>query len=186
MSALINLRKIVSLSDDELHLIGSHFSTQKINKNESFLKIGEVCRKVALIEKGAFVYLKVNAQGEEIAADFVFEGDWVTYYYSLLTGRPSDMEIRAMEDTLLVFVTFEDLNKLYEQIPQLERVGRILAEQNFIIMAERTLSLQSKTAAERYEELIESKPLLLQKVPQYHIASYLGIKPQSLSRLRRK
>jgi CRP-like cAMP-binding protein len=185
MELLNNIRQFVSLNEDEIQSLIARCEKMELKRNESFLRMYDVCRKVAYVEKGALVYLRTNASGEELAVDFAFENDWVTYLYSLLTENPADMEIRAQEETVLITISKKNLYELYERIPRIERMGRILAEKSFIELAERTHSLQARPAAERYEALLQSKPHILERMPQYYIASYLGIKPQSLSRLRK-
>jgi CRP-like cAMP-binding protein len=185
MELLKNIRQFISLNEQEMQSLMSCFERVELKRNESFLKMHEVCKQVAYVEKGALVYLRADAEGQELAVDFAFENDWVTYYYSLLTGKPADMEIKAQEDTVLMTLSKTKLYELYERIPRIERIGRMLAEKSFIELAERTHSLQSRPAAERYEDLLQSKPHILERIPQYYIASYLGIKPQSLSRLRK-
>lgn len=180
------IRQIVPLSDEELAQVFSQFDEIELKKDKNFLRRGEQCDKIGFITSGSMIYLREDSKGKEIAIDFAFEGDWVTYYYSLLLGNPSDIIIRTNEPTSLLVIKKKNLYSLYNSIPKIERVGRILAEKNFIELAQRTITFQSLPAAARYESLFKTKPQALQRMPQYHIASYLGVKPQSLSRLRKK
>jgi len=177
---------IVSLSDTELQTFCNAFESKRINKNDFFLKEGQVCDFVGFINFGVLVYLKTNDSGDEITTDFAFEGDWVNNNQSRLTNTSSTINIRAIEDTELFVIKQKDLKKLYIQIPKIERLGRILMEQAYLKIVEQTIELQVLSARERYENLMIKHPEIFQKVQLYHIANYLGIAPKSLSRIRKE
>lgn len=177
---------IVSLSNDELMTFCNYFQRKLLKKNEYFLSTGQVCNYVGFINYGIIVYFKSMENGDEITTDFAFDGDWVANNQSRLKNQPSSMNIRAIEETEVFVVKQLDLNSLYLKIPKIERMGRILMEQAFLKIVEQTIDLQVLSAKERYENLLKLHPEIFNKVPQYHIANYLGIAPKSLSRIRKE
>ncbi|NJL13993.1 MAG: Crp/Fnr family transcriptional regulator [Microscillaceae bacterium] len=183
--ALINsIAHFVQLDEVEKARVLAHFKTVLLKKEAHFLEIGQVCNQVALLCKGLLMYYFTPEEAEEKAIDFAFEGDWVTYNYSRLSQRPSKIGIKALEPSLLVIIGQADLNDLYVKVPKIERVGRILAENALVAFAQQTEDFQQLNAKARYLKLLELKPRLIERVPQYHIAAYLGINPKSLSRIR--
>ena len=110
---------------------------------------------------------------------------WVNDAYSALTQKPSTLYIEALEDTDVYFIDNQELEKLYAAIPKFERYFRILAQNRFIALQDRINGELSATAEERYLDLLDRYPTLPQRVPQQYIASYLGIQPPSLSRIRK-
>ena len=177
---------IVSLSDNELLTFCNVFESKRLKKNEFFLEEGQVCSFVGFVDYGVLIYFKINGSGDEITTDFAFEGDWVNNNQSRLSNSPSTINIRAIEDTEIFIIKQQDLNKLYVQIPKIERLGRILMEQAYLKIVEQTIELQLLSAKERYENLLKKHPEIFQKVQLYHIANYLGIAPKSLSRIRKE
>jgi CRP-like cAMP-binding protein len=177
---------IVSLSDNELLTFCNAFESKRLKKNEFFLEEGQVCSFVGFVDCGVLIYFKINDSGDEITTDFAFEGDWVNNNQSRLTNSPSTINIRAIEETEIFIIRQQDLNKLYVQIPKIERLGRILMEQAYLKIVEQTVELQVLSAKERYENLLKKHPEIFQKVQLYHIANFLGIAPKSLSRIRKE
>lgn len=169
----------------EVEAILSYFETHQINKGDIFLKEEKVCRKVALVESGLMMYARLDELGQEIVCDFAQEGDWVTQYQSFVTQSPSPLSIQALEKTILSTISYDNLQKLYQEVPSFERYTRSIIEKEFFSAILRNNQLQVLSAEQRYEQILTQKPSLLQRVPQYHIASYLGIAPQSLSRIRK-
>jgi CRP/FNR family transcriptional regulator, anaerobic regulatory protein len=177
---------IVSLSDEELLTFCSAFILKSLKRNEFFLEAGDICNYIGLLIRGSMIYIKPGENGDEITTDFAFEGDWVNSVVSRLTNTPSALNIKALEDSEILVLKQGDLNKLYFQIPKIERLGRILTEQAFIRFVEQAIEFQTLTAKERYENLLKNYPEIFQKVQLYHIANYLGIAPKSLSRIRKE
>ncbi len=190
MDEILKIKKsigpIISLSEEELSAFCSAFENKSLKKNEFFLKEGIIGNYLGFLVSGAMIYFKTNDNGDEITTDFSFEGDWVNSVVSRLANSPSTINIKAIEDSEILMLKQEDLNKLYLQIPKIERLGRILTEQAFIKFVEQTIEFQTLTAKERYENLLKKYPEIFQKVQLYHIANYLGIAPKSLSRIRKE
>ena len=179
------LDKNHSFRTDEVDIILSYFRRKEIEKGESFLGINQYCQSVAFVEAGCFYYYFLK-DGEEKVCDFAFESDWMTQYKSLLNNEPSEIGIKALEHSVLYYLSMDNMQKLLIELPKANVIRSSLAEQYFTATSEHATSLANLKAEERYKLLLEKKPFIHQKVPQYHIASYLGIKPQSLSRIRAK
>jgi CRP/FNR family transcriptional regulator, anaerobic regulatory protein len=175
---------IVSLTDEELSACCNSFEVKILNKNEFFLKEGQVCNYIGFINRGVLIYFKSKDNGNELTTDFAIDGDWVTVNLSRLNNSPSLISIKAIETSELLVIKQSDLSDLYISIPKLERLGRILIEQAYLKNVRQSLDLQTLSAKERYESLLHKFPEIFQKVPLYHIANYLGIAPKSLSRIR--
>lgn len=183
---LHSINPIVSLNKDEITTLYSVLSLLSLKRDEYLLAEGQVCDFIGFVNTGVLIYFKTKESGDEVTTDFAFEGDWVNVNLSRLANVPSTLSIRAIEECEVVMLTQKDLNDLYQRIPKLERLGRILTEQAYINIVDQTVELQIHSAKERYENLLKRHPKLLQKVPLYHIANYLGIAPKSLSRIRKE
>ena len=183
---LHSINPIVSLNKDEITTLCSVLSLLPLKRDEYLLTEGQVCDFIGFVNTGVLIYFKTKESGDEVTTDFAFEGDWVNINLSRLASVPSTLSIRAIEECEVVMLKQKDLNDLYQRIPKLERLGRILTEQAYINIVDQTVELQIHSAKERYENLLKRHPKLLQKVPLYHIANYLGIAPKSLSRIRKE
>ena len=181
-----NISPVISLTDEESAAFEKLFDYKMIKKNDYFLKEGEICNYIGLLISGTLIYVKNLDNGDEVSLHFAFEGDWVNNTLSRLKNKPSEISIKAIEDSEMLIITQEDLNNLYLKIPKTERLGRILTEQAFIKFVEQTIEFQTLTAKERYEKLLKNYPFIFQKVQLYHIANYLGIAPKSLNRIRKE
>lgn len=158
---------------------------QKLKKGDLLVRNGEICNQVSFIQKGLlrFFYL-VN--GKEINTGFIAENEYISQYDSFLTRQSSPGNIDALEDCELVNLSYEDMQILYKEIPILETFGRKMAEQLFIMVSMQTTRLLTLSPEERYQSVIQMQPFIIQRVPQYMIASFIGITPEHLSRLRNK
>jgi CRP/FNR family transcriptional regulator, anaerobic regulatory protein len=176
---------IVPLSDDEWNNLGNYIEVKTLRKNGYFLKEGQTCSSIAFINRGSLIYYRLMKNGKETTTDFAFSGDWVTDNKSRLQQTPSLINIKAIEESELLIISSKNLNKCYNQIPRLEKLGRILIEQAFVKIAQQSIDLQTLSASERYNKILSEYPGIFQKIPLYHIANYLGIAPKSLSRIRK-
>jgi CRP/FNR family transcriptional regulator, anaerobic regulatory protein len=180
------LKKYKELEADETEIILDDFTTTYLERQDYFLKEGQICKSVGFIEKGLVMYYKLTNEGQELVCDFGSEKDWVTQYESLTTNTESTLYIKAIEPTTLKIITLEKINALYKKVPFFEKITRLLVEKVFFEMLKRAEDFQNLKAEERYEKLLKENPQILNRVPQYYVASYLGIAPQSLSRIRKK
>jgi CRP-like cAMP-binding protein len=150
-----------------------------------YLNEGETCQKIAFITKGA-VRMYYIIKGEERSKDFQFEGQFTGSLASMLTQTPSKFAIAALEDTTLIEINGSDLLSLYDDYKVWERFGRIYLTNSFLYKEKREASLLFDSSTTRYENLVREQPQHIQRIPLKHLASYLGITPESLSRIRKK
>jgi CRP-like cAMP-binding protein len=185
VETLINsLRKYVTLTVEEVAIVESLFSSKKFRKRQYILQEGEVARYETFIVKGITRTYEVDDKGQEHIVQFGLEDWWVGDLYSFLTESPSSYNIDCLEDTQVLQITKANLEVLYQKVPKMERHFRILIQNAFIASTNRVAGTLVKTALERYREFIDKYPQIEQRVPNHQIASYLGITPQSLSRIR--
>ncbi len=177
----------IELTKEEKELSGSFFIPKKMRKKQWLLQEGDVCKYVAFVEKGLLRSFTINDKGHEHITQFAFEGWWIADQVSFLTGEPSEHNIEALEDCELLLLTKLAEDKMLEKIPKLERYFRILLQNSLIATQKRLVSSLSQSAEERYSDLIKACPdTLPQRIPQHMMASYLGITPETLSRIRRQ
>lgn len=162
-----------------------HFKPLRVIKNEHLLLPGQVCRAMVLINTGALRYYNQSDKAEKTQG-FAFELEWMGDYQSFLTRQASDHYIQALEDTEVFCLYYDDMQKLYGEGANFERFGRLIAEGLFLATASAKYDLMNLSAQQRYEKLLTLNPRILQRVPQQYVATYLGIAPQSLSRIRGK
>lgn len=179
-----SITAIVPITMNEWDFIQTKIELMELNKNDFFLKENSICNSIAFVESGLLIYCKTLDNGNEATIDFAFIGEWVTNNHSRLNSTSSHFNIKAIEKTTLSAVKQKDLAELYEKIPGFERFSRIMMEQAYVKLAQHSIDLQTISATDRYLKLVKTYPDLIQSVPLYHIANYLGIAPKSLSRIR--
>lgn len=179
------IRQVVALDESELAQFVGRFQKKELAKDDYYCQEGQVMKSVAFVGQGILRYFYIK-DGEEKTGQFFFEQGWVADYYSFLTQSPSNMFIQAIEDAVLYTLSYEDMQSLYVEVPKTEKFGRVMAEQLFIGTQRRNRSLLSDSPAERYMELVRDRPKVIENIPLYMIASYLGIQPESLSRIRKR
>ncbi len=158
---------------------------EKIPKHHFLLKEGAVCKTVTYVLKGCFRYFITNSAGDEVITYFAFEDYWIADLQSIIHGVPSRYSIAAIEDSSVLWLTAADYNHMLQNSPPFADFKRKLRARSYQYNIER-LAEQQESAESRYMNLLKKHPDISQRVPQYFIASYLGIKPESLSRLRKK
>ena len=180
---LSNISSYIHLSEEEKIELESLFLFKSIKKNEFFLREGEVANSVGFINSGLFRYY-LNEDGEIKTFAFSKENEYISNHESFLTKTPSTKSIQALEDSEILIISREGLKKFYEEFNEGEKFGRKIMEGLFIYYLQELTSFYSHSPEQRYLKILEQQPELIQRISQYHIASYLGIKPQSLSRIR--
>jgi CRP-like cAMP-binding protein len=181
---LKRLAQFISLDSREEEIFVSKLIVKKFGKKELVLKEGEVCKYAYFINNGCLRYY-YNVGDQENTAQFFFENGWYTDYDSFLTGKPTRQNIETLEKSELLLLSGRDLQQLYTDIPKFERFGRLMAENAFLGIRHRSEMLENQTAEQRYLSLMKERPKVFERIPQHYIASYLGIKPPSLSRIRK-
>lgn len=178
------LKQSSFLKEEDCNLFESNLELKTYSKKEFYLKEGQICHRLGFINKGCFRIFYLS-EGREINTQFIFENDFVVDYDSFLKQQTSRYYIQAMEDSEIVTFNFETLQSAYNQSHRWERFGRLMAEKSYQITTNRVESFLFKNGEERYLEALVYKEMF-ERIPLYHIASYLGIERESLSRLRRK
>lgn len=178
------LEQMVNFDVETLDLLISKFSKFQLQKGDFFAKQGEYSKKVAFVISGVLRAYFQNDRGEEYNKTFFTEGSFVGAYSSLITGQKNLIDIDCLTDCVLLIADYKILRSLYDQFPKVERSARILAEQFFVNKEKREIELVTLEAKERYSIFQQEHPKLDQRISQYHIASYLGVTPTQLSRIR--
>ncbi len=180
------LNRYASFSNEETNAFFSYLSPKTFLKKDFLLKEGDVCKHKFFILDGLVRLFNIDSKGHENIIHFGIEHWWTTNWESFITEKPSLVYIQALEDTTVLTLSKENLEKAYVNIPKLERVFRITTE-NMLIAIERKNEFYIKMSSkERYEFFVKELPSFVQRVPQYMIASYLDITPEYLSELRKK
>jgi CRP/FNR family transcriptional regulator, anaerobic regulatory protein len=161
------------------------FRTLKVSKSAVWLQAGQQATQLGFLVSGLFRLYYTTADGKEWNKSFLVEGDFVASIHSLLQKVPSRLSIAALADAELLIAPYEAVERFYERDMYWQRLGRVLAERLVIKKLEREAALLIDTAAQRYEAFLREHPGLESRVPNFHIARYLGITPEALSRLRR-
>jgi len=184
-SIIDRLNAYVKISDPAKELLVEILIQITPKRGTQLLKEGELCKYMYFVTKGlARGYFHQN--GKDITSWFAMENDIATPFYSFVSQKPSYESVEIMEDSELYAVSYENLQNLYRQFPEFNKLGRILTEKYYVELMARTMSFQFQTAAERYHELFSQQPKLFQRAPLGFIASYLGISQETLSRIRTK
>jgi CRP/FNR family transcriptional regulator, anaerobic regulatory protein len=180
-----NIKSFVALSQNDENAFLEIIEIKKYIKKEFILEEGQVCDKIFFINDGCARDF-FNIDGEEKIVEFFFENKWFTDYSSFLTGQPTLENLQAIEPCEVVYFKKSDLYNLYTTNPVFEKVGRVMAENAFMSLMNLTSMRTNQEPEERYLNLLKQRPELMERIPQHYLASYLGIKPQSLSRIRKR
>ena len=177
-------RLLPEFSESDWKRFSDYLVIRRYRRGDLLLRPGEVCNQVSFLNYGlGRSYYLVD--GKEYICCFIDEDcAYFSVYESFLTRTPAQIYIEAMEDMEVVNLSWEALQEVYKFLDCADRMGRLIAEQLYINITRRNASLLMDTPQERYQKLQEDRPALFQKVPQYMIASYLGITPEALSRIR--
>jgi CRP-like cAMP-binding protein len=183
MSLIKHLSSIISISKELEQELNNITIKKTFDKGEAIINCFERCDRIFFIDKG-LVRGYYYDDGKEITHWFAQEQEFATSFYAFITSKPASEHVQALEETEVIEIPYNVLQHLYKTFPETERLGRIITENYYIKLEERFLSLQFKTAKERYQKLLNSKPSLIQRVSLGQIASYLGITQETLSRIR--
>lgn len=180
-----HIRKKVNVSDTEMELILSQFKAREIKKHEHIFTVGQVCPFNSYVVKGAFRYYTIDDKLNEYITRFAFEDWWIGDVYGLTHLQPAGLSLQALEDASLLTLDKAAYDFLFANSPAFSEMFRINTNRGFNKLNQLMIDKMSKTAEERYRDLLTQHPYILQRVPLKHIASYLGIQPESLSRIRK-
>lgn len=182
---LHSIQNLITLNLIEINTVKSLFEERYYKKGDFYLEEGQICKQVGFVAEGLFRYY-INQDGEEKTYAFSQENNYVCNYESFLSQSPSSKIIHALEDCAVLVISHENLQLFYSNISQGERFGRIAIEAVFLELLENLTSFYTETPELRYERFVKKHTDLQQRISQYHIASFIGVKPQSLSRIRKR
>lgn len=178
--------KCPNLTEAELLQLASVLGLQELNKKDLFVQAGKIQKQMGFIAKGLVRSFYIDDDGNEITVGFYAEDEYATHFSSFITKQPCKYSIQCLEPTSLVCLTLEDMNWIYEQSPNFERYGRLIAGNILIKQQSRIESFIFQTAEERYLDFIKQYPDLFNRVSLSQLCSYLGIERQTLTRIRQK
>ena len=175
----------ISVTEQDIAVVEKLFHKKSFKKGEHLLSAGEVCRYIIFIESGLVRYY-TNTDGTEQTHYFNKEGEFVCDYISFLPQSPSHVNIQALEDTVAYRISADGIQQFYRQVTNGDKFGRITIERLFVNVITQVVSLYTDTPDNRYLKFLSDYPDLVQRIPQYYIAAYVGVKPPSLSRIRKR
>lgn len=181
-----HIEKRVHLSDEEFEISAKFFELKKLRKNQFLLNEGEICTHIGFVNSGCLRQYSIDNKGTEHIIQFAIEDWWVSDLHSFLSGKPSEFNVDALQDSEVLLLEKSARDELLDNCPKMERFFRLLIEANHVATNQRIADSLSASAEERYLKFIKTYPKLFETVPQNQIASYLGITPQSLSRIRKE
>lgn len=179
------ITSIAPISDNDISFFINKMEKLYLKKKVSLLKQGEVENYLYFVAEGSVRFF-IPKDENDLTFGFVFENEFASSYDSFLSQTPSAYGLETMSDTLIYKISYENLQAVYASTKLGNLIGRKMAEQLFLRKAKRELSLILQTAEERYLDLFRQRPRLLQEVPLKYIASYIGVTPQALSRIRKR
>ncbi len=178
------IRSYIGFSDNDYKLLLDISTEKKVKKKQVLFYPGKPSKKILFVKKGLLRGYRI-IDGKDHTHHFYFDDWFATDFTSFLTGMPSQIYLETIEDTSYYEFQKRDLLNLYDQSHQLEKLGRIIAENAYLKTVEKLANMQLLNLNEKYELLIQRYPSLIQRVPQKYIASYLGVLEQSLSRIKK-
>lgn len=178
--------KIIPLDKKEMEMVKASFQPRQYRKRQYILQEGDICKQFNFVVKGCLRLYKVDKKGNIHIIQFAPENWWLMDIGSYHFKKPSELNIDALEDTMVLQISHENLVQLYSNAPKFDRIFRTLIENAYVSLQKRHLQNISSTAEDRYLSFQQSYPQLNRRLPQTYVASYLGITPEFLSRLRNR
>lgn len=180
------VRRHISLDDAALARFCQPFRPGALRRKEFLLQPGQVCAFEVFVTKGCLSLYALNARGHRHVLYFATEGWWLTDIDSFTTQTPSRLYVEALEDAEFLLIRKPDKERLYEELPVVERLFRLMTQRTHVVLQRRLLGSFSDSAAERYEAFLATYPELAQRLTQQQIAAYLGISHEFVSKIRRQ
>lgn len=183
---LESVRKKVPFTGEQLELLKPYFIPKKLRKRQYLLNAGDVCQYLTFVEKGMLRSFTVDDEGREYVVQFAIEGWWISDVGSFHSGQEAMYNIEALEDCEVLNLNHQAMDEMMARLPQMETYFRLLMQNNIVALQRRVVAYMSLTAEEKYLKLMEIAPDILNRASQQHIASYLSITPETLSRIRKQ
>jgi CRP-like cAMP-binding protein len=181
-----SLREKVELSGDAEAAIAAVIQPKQVQRRQQLLREGDVSTRLSFVDSGAIYSYTLDAKGAQHVIQFAFPGWWIGDLYSLFTAEPGRLYLEALADSELLQIRIEDHNLLLDTVPVYERYMRILIQNAYVALQRRLGGTLGLSAEQRYAALLYQNPEILNQVPQHLIASFLGVTPETLSRIRRQ
>ena len=176
----------VKLTAKDIELLKPYFIPKKIRKRQYILNAGDACQHITFVEKGMLRSFTVDDEGHEHVVQFAIEGWWISDMGSFLSGKEAIYNIEAIEDSEVLNLSKQAMEEMMVQLPGTERYFRLLMQNNIVALQRRVVAYMSLSAEEKYLKLMEVAPDIMNRASQQHIASYLSITPETLSRVRKQ
>lgn len=180
------IHRFIALNDQDFELLLSKIDCQTIPRKKLLIEHGEVADRMFFLFEGFTRFFHWKDDGSEITSDFYFAPGFITSFTSFIEQKPSVVNIQAMVKMDVLVLKYNELQWLYSNYPIIERLGRLLTEQVFITFEKHLLSFLNNSPAERYQWLMKEYPEFIKNIPLQYLASYLGVTPESLSRIRKR
>ena len=183
---IAHIRQYVELSEQEIEILERYVEPVELKRREFLVTEGQVCRCNYFVEKGCLRMFHINGKMVEQTTQFALETWWLSDYFSFSKQKPSDYSIQAIEKSLIVAIDYQRQDELFAELPKLESYFRIMMQRALAASQLRVKLIYEFSKEEMYTHFVTSYPQFFQRVPQYMIASYLGLTPEYLSELRKK
>lgn len=181
-----HIKKFVDIDDNDIQILYKYVKSHSFRKKENLLSDGQICRSLYFVEQGCLRMFFINSKTTEQITQFAIDGWWITDFFSFMDNKPSEYYIQTIEPSKVVSIDVHIFDTLLEESPRLERYFRIIMQKNLAASQLRTKYLYEMSKEEFYYHFSTSFPEFMQRVPQYMVASYLGLTPEYVSELRRK
>ncbi|RWU10716.1 Crp/Fnr family transcriptional regulator [Pedobacter chitinilyticus] len=180
------IKNRISVTEEELNTILSYFVPLKLRKNQILLSQGELSQRTFFVVKGCLRIFFIDEAGHESTRYLAFENQFATALMSFINAAPSDEYVQAVETTEIYYITHKSFYHLLEVIPQWEKFYRMYLENAYVSNTKRLMSFLTQDALAKYHQLLEENPIIVQRLSNKMVASYLNISQETLSRLKSK
>jgi CRP-like cAMP-binding protein len=183
---ILYFEKLLALNAEEKALVAESFQPRLYRKRQYVLQEGDISTHMHFVVRGCLRMYKVDEKGGIHIIHFASENWWMSNIGSFYSAAISEMNIDALEDTMVLQISYKNLTALYTKAPKFNRIFRVLIENSYVALQKRLLQNISSTAEERYNAFLDTYPHLINRLPQVQVAAFLGITPEFVSRLRNR
>lgn len=181
-----HIEEKVQLNEKDKALVMNFFKSKKLRKRQYLLQEGDMCKYISFVAQGLMKSYTVDEKGNEHINLFAWEGWWISDFASFIFGNEAKLNIDTIEDTTLLLLSGENYEKMLKDVPAMDRYFRILYQNSLATKDNRLISANTHTAEEKYAMFLDTYPSISQRLPQNLIASYLGLSPETISRIKRR